>query len=121
MASSESDQQYPDELLEAHRVENGRLYTPVDLVFEALEELLVERERLNETGTPHSMDRLEAYGEFIGSMNQEDLFQELEGHSNPTIAAAAVQIDPDYSPRSRSTFEYLVSMTQEAAPRLLST
>ena len=121
MESSESDQQYPYELLEAHRVENGRLYTPVDIVFEALEELLVERERLIETGAPYSMGRIEAYGDFIGSMDQEDLYQAMEGHSNSTVAAAAVQIDSDYSPQTRSTFEYLVSMTQEAAPRFMST
>lgn len=120
MANSKPGPQYPEELIHAHRIEDDRLYTPVEFVLEGLEILLVERNQLNETGEPYSMDRLKAYGDFIGSMEQEELFDEMTGHTDSTVRSGAKQLDPQHTPRTKTTFEFLVRMTQETAPGLTS-
>lgn len=113
--SAGSKQEYPNELLNAHRIEDGRLYLPVEQVIEGLEELLFELGAFEETGTPYDPSRMREYGNFIGAMDQEELHEEMENHPNLTVSSAAKQIDPEYKPRTESTFECLQYLTQEIA------
>ena len=114
--SDSSEQEYPDELLDAHQIEDGRLYLPVEKVMEGLEELLFEMGAFEETGNSHDLSRIREYGDFIRVMDQEELYEEMKAHPNSTVSSAAKHIDPEYKPRTESTFEFLQYLTQEMAP-----
>ena len=113
--SDSSEQEYPDELLDAHRIEDGRLCLPVEKVMEGLEELLFEMGTFEETGNPHDLSRMREYGDFIRVMDQEELYEEMKTHPNSTITSAAKHLDPEYKPRTESTFDHLQYLTQEIA------
>ncbi|EMA56816.1 hypothetical protein [Halococcus thailandensis] len=114
--SDSSEQEYPDELLDAHRIEDSRLFVPMEKVMEGLEELLFEMGTFEETGNPHNLSRMREYGDFIRTMDQEDLYEEMKSHPNSTVSSSAKHIDPEYKPRTESTFEQLQYVTQEIAP-----
>ena len=118
--STDSEQEYPDELLDASRIEDGRLYVPSDFVIEGLEELLFELEVFEETGDAYSMTRMQEYGDYIGTMSQEELYHEMKNHPNPAVSSAGKHLDPEYKPRTESTFEYIQYLTQEVAPKTLA-
>lgn len=113
--SNGSEQEYPDELLNAHRIEDGRLYLPVEKVMEGLEELLFEMGLFEETGDPYGPSRMREYRDFIRMMDQEELYEGMKNHPNSMVSSAAKQINPEYKPRTESTFEFLQYSTQEIA------
>ena len=113
--SADPTQEYPDELLDAHRIEDGRLYHPVEQVLKGLEALLFERGTFEEMRNPYDLSRMQEYGDFIGEMHQEELYNEMADHPDSLISSAAKQIDPEYKPRTESTFECLLYLTQEIA------
>lgn len=115
--STNSEQEYPDELLDAHRIEDSRLYVPSDFVIEGLKELMFEMEIFEETGDAYNMARMQVYGEYLGTMSQEELYQEMKYHSNSTVSSAAKHLNPEHKPRTESTFEYILYLTQEIAPQ----
>ena len=73
--SPDSKPEYPDELLDAHQIEDGRLSVPSDFVIEGLEALMFEMEVFEETGDAYNMARMQVYGEYLGTVSQEELYE----------------------------------------------
>jgi hypothetical protein len=56
------------------------------------------------------LDRWLTIGDYIRSYSQEELYQELQEHDSHVITSGATQLDPEWKPRTKSTYELLRSL-----------
>lgn len=108
-----SDEEYPQELLDAHYIEDSRLHHPADNVIHGLEALLVEEGVFQEMspGEFPACDRWGKISEYIKPRSQEELYQEMRQHDDPVVSSAAKYINPEWKPQTKYTFEIIQMAT----------
>lgn len=116
---TDSNEDYPQELLDAHRIEDGVLHVPAEDVLEALERLLKKKksrqsESENQTHNAQKARILEI-GDYVHSRSQEELYEELRAQDDPSISSAAKHLDPEWTPRTKSTYELIKLYTSSMA------
>lgn len=118
MDGTASEDDYPKELTDAHHIEDGRLHTPLDNVLASLEALLEEKGILQKDDSDldiPSADRMVAIDDYICSRSQKELYEELRAQDDSAISSGAKHLDPEWKPRTESTYETLKLCTSQIA------
>jgi hypothetical protein len=117
--STASGEDYPQELLDAHYIEDGVHHVPAHDVIEALEEMLRKKDILpsepeNQSLKTHTA-RILTMDDYIRGRSQEELYNELRTQDDPSISSAAKHLDPQWTPRTKSTYEFIQLYTSTIA------
>lgn len=111
--TSDENQDYPQELLDAHQIEDGVAHYPIEDVLIGLECHLYKKGVFynhDPEAIPDS-DRWLTIGDYIRSYSQEELYQELQEQDSPVITSGSKHLDPEWKPRTESTYELLQYLT----------
>ena len=111
-----TERDYPQELLDAHYLEDSVLHVPVEDVLASLEALLEKKGELKvsdrDTDVPPA-DRMGSMDDYIQSRSQKELYEELKAHDESAISSGAKHLDPEWKPRTESTYETLNLITSK--------
>lgn len=114
MDDTAAEKDYPKELLDAHYIEDSRLHVPVHDVLVSLEALLEKKGIFQvsdrDTDIPPA-DRVQSIGDYIRPRSQKELYEELQAQDESAISSGAKHLDPEWKPRTESTYETLKLFT----------
>ena len=109
--STASESDYPQELLDAHYIEDGVHHVPAQDVIEALEKVLRKKDILPPESENQSLEihaaRILTIGDYVRKRSQEELYNELRTQDDQSISSAAKHLDPQWTPRTKSTYEFI--------------